>query len=57
MCVLQENKDVSTFLATWEEAMDDAITVDYLIPKDINVGIILKNLPKYLWKIHYHEQH
>ena len=38
MCVLQEEEDVSTFLATWEEAMDDVITADNLIPEDIKIS-------------------
>ena len=46
MCVLQEEEDVSNFLATWEEAMDHAITVGNLIPKDIKIGLILNKHPK-----------
>ena len=46
MCVLLEEEDVCTFQATWEEAMDDAITVGNLIPEDIKIGLILNKLPE-----------
>ena len=46
MCVLLEEEDVCTFQATWEEAMDDAITVGNLIREDIKIGLILKKLPE-----------
>ena len=46
MCVLQEEEDVSTFLATWDEAMDDAIIDGNLILEDIKIGLILKKLPE-----------
>ena len=40
MRVLQEEEDVPTFLPTWEEAMDDGITVDVTIicPTNFVVG-------------------
>ena len=49
VCVLWKEGDVSTFQATWEEAMDDAIAVGNLISKDIKIGLILKEIPE-SWK-------
>ena len=44
MCVLQVQEDVSTFLTTWEEAMEDVISAGNLIQEDIKIGLILKKL-------------
>ena len=38
MCVSQEEEEFFIFLATYEEAMDDAITADNLIPEDIKIS-------------------
>ena len=42
--VLQE-EDVSTFLSTWEAAMDDATTASNCISEDIKIGLVLSKLP------------
>ena len=39
MCVSQEEEEFFIFLATYEEAMDDAITASNLIPQDIKIGL------------------
>ena len=46
MCLLQIEEDVPIFLDTYDEAIDDVVIIDNIIPEYINIGLILHKLPK-----------